>query len=318
MRIVFMGTPDFAAESLRALAGSRHEVVLAVSQPDAAKDRGKKIKPTPVRAAAEELGIPVFQPAKITEEAISEISAYSPDIIAVTAYGKILPKALLDMPRFGCINAHASILPRHRGSAPMQHAILKGDRVTGVTIMQMDEGMDTGDMLLKEETPVGEKDLEQLHDELAEMGGRMLVSAIDMIEKGEAEPEKQDDEKATYAPMISKKDGLIDFTRSAKEIERKVRAYRPWPGAYTYFNDEMLKVWKASVVPAEDEAMYAFGDERPGGVTALGKDGIAVQTGNGVLLLTEVQSPGKRRMQTSDWLRGKNVEIHTVLGYNKG
>lgn len=318
MRIVFMGTPDFAAESLRALAGSENEVVLAVSQPDAAKDRGKKVKPTPVKEAAEELGIPVFQPAKIDEEAIAHIAAYSPDVIVVTAYGRILPKALLDLPEYGCINAHASLLPRHRGSAPMQHAILKGDEVTGVTIMQMDEGMDTGDMLMKGETPVGSKDLEQIHDELAVMGGRLLVETLAKMESGGLEPEKQNDEEATYAPMISKKDGLIDFTRSAKEIERKVRAYRPWPGAFTYLDGETLKVWRTEVVPSEDEQAYSFGDERPGGVTALTDEGIAVRTGNGVILLTEVQSPGKRRMDASDWLRGKNIEIHTILGYNKG
>ena len=318
MRIVFMGTPDFAAESLKALAGSGHEVVLVVSQPDAAKDRGKKVKPTPVKAEAEKLGIPVLQPAKIDEDAIGQIAEVSPDIICVTAYGRILPKVLLDLPRFGCINAHASILPRHRGSAPMQHAILKGDETTGVTVMQMDEGMDTGDMLLREETPVDGKDLEQLHDELAVMGGRLLVKAIDMIERGEIVPEKQNDEEATYAPMISKKDGLIDFTRSAVEIERKVRAYRPWPGAFTYLDEDMLKVWRTAVAEAGDEGACASGDERPGAVIALTDDGIAVQTGNGVILLTEVQSPGKKRMASSDWLRGKNIEINTILGYNKG
>ncbi len=319
MRIVFMGTPDFAAESLKALAGSENEVVLAVSQPDAAKDRGKKVKPTAVRAEAEKHGIPVLQPAKIDEEAISAIAAYSPDVIVVTAYGKLLPKALLDLPRLGCINVHASLLPRHRGSAPMQHAILAGDEKTGVTIMQLDEGMDTGDMLAKAETPVDGKDLEDLHDELAEMGGKLVVEVLKDLEAGNITPEKQNDDLATYAPMISKKDGLIDFTRKAVEIERKVRAYRPWPGAFTFLNGDMLKVWRASVIPEDEAAGYGAEEtDRPGSVISVSDDGIAVLTGYGAVLLEEIQSPGKRRMEAADWLRGKNVEIHTVLGYNKG
>lgn len=312
MRVVFMGTPDFAVRSLEALADSDNEVVLAVSQPDAAKDRGKKIKPTPVKAAAMERGIPVFQPERLDEEAIATIAEAKGDIIVVTAYGKILPKAVLEMPKYGCINAHASLLPKYRGSAPMQHAILSGDEMTGVTIMQLDEGMDTGDMLAKAETPVDGKDLEDLHDELAEMGGKLLVETLAGLEAGKLVPEKQDDDLASYAPMISKKDGLVDFTRSAKEIERKVRAYRPWPGAFTYLDGDIFKIWKVEV---SDGMQY---DARPGEVVNVTSDGIEVSCGEGSLILTEVQSPGKKRMSAGDWLKGKNIETHTVLGYNEG
>ena len=312
MRVVFMGTPDFAVRSLEALADSDNEVVLAVSQPDAAKDRGKKIKPTPVKAAAMERGIPVFQPEKLDEDAIATIAEAKGDIIVVTAYGKILPKAVLRMPKYGRINAHASLLPKYRGSAPMQHAILSGDEMTGVTIMQLDEGMDTGDMLAKAETPVDGKDLEDLHDELAEMGGRLFVETLAGLEAGTVVPEKQDDDLASYAPMISKKDGLIDFTRSAKEIERKVRAYRPWPGAFTYLGGDIFKIWKVEV---SDGMQY---DARPGEVVNVASDGIEVSCGEGSLILKEVQSPGKKRMSAGDWLKGKNIEIHTVLGYNEG
>ena len=319
MRIAFMGTPDFSVPCLRALIESKHDVVGVFCQPDKPVGRKQILTAPPVKAEALAHGLRVLQPVSLRNGAGRLLlEDLQPDLVIVVAYGKILPPDFLSYPKYGCVNVHASLLPRYRGASPIHWAILNGDTQTGVTTMQMDEGMDTGDMLLKEETPVDGKDLEQLHDELAVMGGRLLVKAIDMIERGEIVPEKQNDEEATYAPMISKKDGLIDFTRSAVEIERKVRAYRPWPGAFTYLDEDMLKVWRTAVAEAGDEGACASGDERPGAVIALTDDGIAVQTGNGVILLTEVQSPGKKRMASSDWLRGKNIEINTILGYNKG
>lgn len=308
MKTVFMGTPDFAAASLAALVKAGHHVCYAVSQPDKARDRGKKVQFPPVKEEALKHDIEVLQPEKIRdEEFMKKLRECEPDIIVVAAYGKILPKEILDLPRYGCVNVHASLLPKYRGSAPIQHAILNGEEVTGVTIMQMAEGMDTGDMLAKAETPIDGKNCEQLHDELAGMGAALLIETMKDIQEGTADPEKQDDHLATMAPMISKKDGLIDFSASADIIERKTRAFYPWPGSYTFLNGNIFKIWRADVV-----------DDRwglPAGTVAdVSPEGIIVCTGEGALLLKEVQSPGKRRMKCEDWLKGNSIEIHTVLG----
>lgn len=308
MRTVFMGTPDFAAVSLAALAEAGHEVCYAVSQPDKARDRGKKVQFPPVKEEALKHDIPVLQPEKIRDEDfMDKLRECAPDIIVVAAYGKILPKEILDLPKYGCVNVHASLLPRYRGSAPIQHAILNGEEETGVTIMQMAEGMDTGDMLAKARTYVDNKNCEELHDELARMGASLLIETMKDIEMGNAHPEKQDDRLATMAPMISKKDGLIDFSASADSIERKARAFYPWPGSYTLLDGNIFKIWKAQVV--EDKWGLPAGT-----VADVCASGISVCTGDGALLITEVQSPGKRRMKCEDWLKGNSIEIHTVLG----
>jgi methionyl-tRNA formyltransferase len=313
MRTIFMGTPDFAAASLEALVKAGHDVVCAVSQPDAAKDRGKKIKYPPVKEKALEHGIRVLQPEKIRDDdVIEELRDMQPDIIVVAAYGKILPKQILDLPKYGCINVHASLLPKYRGSAPIQHAILNGEEVTGVTIMQMAEGMDTGDMISKVSVPVGHKNCEQLHDELAQAGAKLLTQTMTKIGDGTAVREVQDDELATYAPMIKKQDGLIDFSASAVSIERKTRAFYPWPGSFTKLNGEMFKIWRAET--EEDPGGNSHRAAGPGTVLSADPEGIRVQTGDGVLKLTEIQTPGKRRMKTEEWLKGNNIEIHTVLG----
>ena len=308
MKTVFMGTPDFAAVQLAALINAGHDVCYAVCQPDKAKGRGKKVTYPPVKEMALEKGIKVLQPEKVREEEfMDKLREADPDIIVVAAYGKLLPKEILDMPKYGCINVHASLLPKFRGSAPIQHAIMEGEEETGVTIMQMAEGMDTGDMLSKVSTPVDHKNCEQLHDELARLGADLLTETIEKIENGSIVPEKQDDSKATFAPMISKKDGLIDFSATADSIERKIRAFYPWPGTYTYLDEKMFKIWQA-------ESLEESSAQEPGTVISADRDGIRVSTGSGQLLLKEVQSPGKKRMKCEDWLIGNSIEIHTVLG----
>lgn len=308
MKTVFMGTPDFAAVSLEALVKAGHDVSYAVCQPDKAKGRGNKVKYTPVKETAIKYGIEVLQPEKVREEDFMEkLKAAAPDIIVVAAYGKILPKEILDLPQYGCINVHASLLPKFRGSSPIQHAIMTGEEETGVTIMQMAEGMDTGDMISKVSTPVDHKNCEQLHDELAELGAGLLVETLEKIKDGKAEPEKQDDALATFAPMISKKDGLIDFSASADSIERKIRAFYPWPGTYTELGGDIFKIWQADCLVEDHE-------KEPGTVIAADKEGIKVCTGKGVLVLKEVQSPGKKRMKCEDWLKGNSIEINTILG----
>ena len=308
MKIVFMGTPDFASKSLEALVESEHEIALAVTQPDAKKDRGKKVKFPPVKETAIAAGIDVMQPEKVRdEEFMASMKEINPDLIVVAAYGQILPKELLELPKFGCINVHASLLPKFRGSAPIQHAILSGEEETGITIMQMAEGLDTGDMLSKTRVEVDRKNCEELHDELAVAGAKLLVDTIPLIKQGKIKPEKQDDSKASLAPMISKRDGLVDFACSAEEIERKVRAFYPWPGTFTYLNGDTFKIWEADISDEEAEG-------EPGSVLKADKEGIKVCCGKGVLLLKNVQAPGKRRMSAEDYLKGNKIEISTVLG----
>ena len=308
MKIVFMGTPDFASKSLQALIESGHDVALAVTQPDAKKDRGKKVKFPPVKETAIEAGIDVMQPEKVRDAKFMEsMKEINPDLIVVAAYGQILPKVLLELPKFGCVNVHASLLPKFRGSAPIQHAILSGEEETGITIMQMAEGLDTGDMLSKTRVEVDRKNCEELHNELAVAGAKLLVDTIPLIEQGKIKPEKQDDSKASLAPMISKRDGLVDFACSAEEIERKVRAFYPWPGTFTYLNGDTFKIWEADISDEEAEGV-------PGSVLKADKEGIKVCCGKGVLSLKTVQAPGKRRMSAEDYLKGNKIEISTVLG----
>ena len=304
-----MGTPEFAAEILAQIAESGHEIGYAVSQPDRAKNRGKKITPTPVKEEAEKRGIKVLQPEKIkgNDEFFETLKEYAPDLIAVAAYGKILPKNILDLPRLGCINVHGSLLPRHRGASPVQRAIMEGDEMTGVTLMYMEEGLDTGDMIAKKETEVGRKTTVELFSELAVLGGELLVSKLPDIERGTNERVKQDDSIATYAAQLSKEDGLINFDDSPEKIERLVRAAAPWPGAYTYLGGEMLKIWAAE--PLADEAGAANGT-----VVAAGKSGIDIAAGGRILRVLELQAPGKKRMSADDYLRGNKLEKGIRLG----
>ena len=308
MRLVYMGTPDFAVPPMEMLTAAGHEIVYAVTQPDAVRDRGKKIKYSPVKEKALELGIPVLQPSRIrkNEEFAETLREAKPDAAVVSAYGKILPAGILSLPKYGCFNIHGSLLPRFRGAAPIQAAIIAGDEETGITIMHMDEGLDTGDMLLKEATPIDGKNCEQLHDELAQMGGRLIVEAFEDIEETLRGAEKQTDELSTYAPMISKSDGHIDFSMTPEEIERRMRAFDPWPGTFAQIGDKTFKLWSACPLKTETDAPY-------GTVIAAGKEGLDISAGGRVLRVTQLQAPGKKRMDAGAYLRGNSIEIGTVL-----
>ena len=313
MKIVFMGTPDFAVPTLEELLEAGHDVDLVITKPDAVRDRGKKVKFSPVKETALNYEIPVLQPEtlKNADDVVEAIKKVAPDVICVVAYGKILPKSILELPRLGCINVHGSLLPKYRGAAPVQWSVICGEEVTGVTIMYMAEGMDTGDMLAKAETEVGDKTAGELSDELSVMGAELLVKVLEDLERGDVSPEKQDDSLATYAPMIFKKDGLLDFTQPAADLYHRMKGLSPWPGTYTYLDGELFKVWDAKAVDEED---MPAGGEGPGTVVAAGEEGILVRTGKGGLLLTEIQVPGKKRTRAADYLRGHSVEINTKLG----
>ncbi|MGI6256846.1 MAG: methionyl-tRNA formyltransferase [Anaerovoracaceae bacterium] len=309
MKVVFMGTPQFAVPSLVALEEAGHDIRLVVTQPDAKRDRGKKFRPSPVKEKAMEMGVPILQPDKIknNEEFLRAVADCKPDVMAVAAYGKILPKEILDIPSMGCINVHASLLPKYRGAGPVQRAVLEGEEKTGVTIMVMEEGLDTGDMLAKEETPIGRKTTEDLTGELAQMGGRLLVKTLALLERGEIKPEPQDESLASYAPLISKEDGRIDFSRPAVEIERQVRAMNPWPGAYTHYRGGLLKIWEADVISSSEQ-------KTPGTITSAGSDGMVISTGEGALLAKTIQIPGKKRVPVAEYLKGNSIELFQVLG----
>ena len=315
MKLIYMGTPDFAVPALQALQDAGHEIKYVVTQPDTVRDRGKKVKFPPVKERAVELGIPVLQPEKLKyNEEFLDIRAAEVDAIIVAAYGKIITKRILDTPKYGCLNIHGSLLPRFRGAAPIQAAIIAGDKETGITIMQMEKGLDTGDMLAKAATPIADKTGEQLHDELAEMGAKLICETLTKLEAGEITPEKQDDSLSTYAPMISKEDGHVDFTQSADQIERKIRAFNPWPGSFASIDDRTFKFWKAEVLEPGETPECPEGEKAAfGTVLAAGSRGLEIATGLGVLRVTELQAPGKKRVCAADYFRGNSIEIGSVL-----
>ncbi len=309
MKIVFMGTPDLAAQILDAIAKSRHQIVCVVTREDKPKGRGKELAEPPVKTYAKELGVPIFQPAKIkAEESVAYLKTLDADIFVVAAYGQILSKEILDMPPKGCINVHTSLLPKYRGSAPIQWAIIDGEKETGVTIMQMDEGMDTGDILFTQTVPItAEETGGSLFDKLALTGAEMIVKALDEIEAGNVSPRKQDDASATYARMLNKSMGHIRFDKSAEEIERLIRGLNPWPSAYTTFQGKMLKIWKA-------KALREPRSTTPGTVIRVDAEAIYVETGENVLKITELQLEGKKRMQAKDFLLGYKIQAGDLLG----
>lgn len=308
MKTVFMGTPDFAAEILKKLYDSGNEVCMAFTQPDRAKDRGKKVRYTPVKELALSRGTPVLQPERLRGDrgAMEALEKASPDVIVVAAYGQILPEEILTLPKYGCVNVHASLLPKLRGASPIQTAIVNGEKETGVTIMQMEKGLDTGDMLSSEALEIGDMNGSRLHDALAEMGGKLLIKTLKELDEGKITPVKQDDSKATYAGLISKKDGRIDFSRSPEEIERLIRGFDPWPGAFCYCGGQQIKLWKA--VPCNEETAA-----RNGEIVSAGKDGLKIACGGKTLAVTELQAQGKRRMSAEDYLRGRSLEVGSVL-----
>ena len=309
MKVVFMGTPDFAVGALEALVEAGHEVVAVVTQPDKPKGRGKEMQQTPVKVCALKHNIEVFQPVKIKhKEAVEVLKGYGAELFVVAAFGQILSKEILDMPKYGCVNIHASLLPKYRGAAPIQWAILDGEKETGVTIMQMNEGLDTGDMLTKVIVPIEDTDTgESLFDKLAEAGAKLLIETIPQIEAGEVTPQPQDDSFSTYAKMIKKEMGLIDWKKEAVVLERLVRGMNSWPSAYTHFNGKTLKVW-------ESEVEMGNHDDAPGTVVEVTKNSIKVQTGQDLLVLKQIQLEGKKRMDVAAFLLGYKVETGDVLG----
>ncbi len=293
MRIIFAGTPEFAVPSLRALLAGGHQVVAVYTQPDRPAGRGRRLRASPVKEIALEAGIPVEQPLSLKNpEAQAALAAYAPDLMVVVAYGLILPQVVLDLPVHGCVNVHASLLPRWRGAAPIQRAILAGDLKTGITLMRMEAGLDTGPMLAKASCPIGPADsAADLHDHLATMGGELLGAQLEIILAG-APGERQDDALATYASKLDKSEAELDWQRPAQELLRQVNAFNPWPVAQTGFKDLALRIWRAQVVP---------GQGVPGTILNVGHDGVDVACGQDCLRLLDVQLPGGRRISAADF-----------------
>lgn len=307
IRTIFMGTPDFALHTLRGLIDAGLDLVGVYTQPDRPKGRGNKLAAPPVKELALEFNIPVFQPLKMrTTEAVAELQALAPDLIVVVAYGQILPQSVLDIPRFGCINVHASLLPKYRGAAPINKAVVDGETETGVTTMQMDIGLDTGDMLVKKTLAIGPNETAgELYDRLAVVGREAMDETIVRLLDGTLVAEKQDDALTSYASMMKKEDGLIDWSRSAIEIHNQVRGLAPWPGAYTALNGEVLKL--AGTVLGE-------GSGAPGMVLSADADGVTVACGEGAIRIGGLQLPGKKRLPAADFLRGQPLPVGTQLG----
>ena len=302
MKIIYMGTPAFSVAPLEAIIRAGHEVTAVVTQPDKQKGRGKEVQMTPVKECALSHGIPVLQPVKIKEpEAVAELKKYPADIFVVAAFGQLLTEEILNMPKFGCINIHASLLPAYRGAAPIQRVIINGEEKTGVTIQQMAKGLDTGDMLLKKEISIDPKETGgSLHDKLSAAGAELIVEALSKIEKGEVVPEKQDDALSCYAKKLDKAMGLIDFDQNAVSIERLIRGLNPWPSAYTLYKGKTLKIWEADVVPLEKK-------EEPGTVVFVAKDFFDIATKEGALRVKSLQLEGKKKVAVKDFLLGYEI-----------
>ena len=303
-----MGTPDFAVGTLEAIVKAGHEVVLVVTQPDKPKGRGKEVTFPPVKEVALRHEIPVFQPVKVREaQCIDKLKEYSADIIVVVAFGQILPKEILELTPYGCINVHASLLPKYRGAAPIQWAIIDGKKVTGVTTMQMDEGLDTGDMLLKREVKITEDETGgTLHDKLLAVGAKLCIETLKAVESKTLCAEKQEDTTTSYARMLDKELGNINWHQSAVQIERLIRGLTPWPSAYSYVGDKIIKIWKAKVTETNTEAT-------PGTIVKIEKNSFAVQTGQGQLIVEELQLQGKKRMDAGSFLRGHSLNQNEIL-----
>ncbi|MEG1803157.1 MAG: methionyl-tRNA formyltransferase [Lachnospiraceae bacterium] len=308
MRIIFMGTPDFSVGTLEALIGAGHEVVLCVTQPDKPKGRGKEVQSSPVKQAALAHEIPVLQPKKIREESvIQELKTYQADVIVVVAFGQILTKEILCMPNYGCINVHASLLPKYRGAAPIQWAVMNGEKVTGVTTMRMDEGVDTGDRILSREVPLAKEETGgSLFEKLMKVGAELCVETLQLLEENKAQFQPQDHTKATKTVLIKKELGQIQWQNSAETIERLIRGLNPWPSAYTTINGKTLKLWKATSVSGENCMP-------PGTIVEVGSDSFTVATGEGKLEVQEVQLEGKKRMSTKEFLRGHSIIVGMEL-----
>ena len=318
MKIIFMGTPDFAASALEKIVEAGHEITLVVTQPDKPKGRSGELQVSDVKACALKHGFPVFQPERIKlPENVAYLKNYEADIYVVAAFGQILSQEILDIPKFGCVNIHASLLPKYRGAAPIQQAIIDGEKKTGVTIMQMAAGMDTGDILLQREIPIDDNETGGgLFDKLSELGAELIAEALPKIERGELTPVPQDEKLATKCGKLSKNMGQIDFNKSAVTIRNLIRGLNPWPSAYTRLDGKMLKIWSADAIDDKNVKEIAGNVEvlknaAPGTVSFVTKDAVGVATGKGTLVLKEVQLEGKKRMLVKDFLLGNKVEIGT-------
>lgn len=316
MRIVYMGTPEFAAVALDAIV-KEHEVVAVITQPDKPQGRNRKLVPTPVKVKAQAYDIPVYQPVKIREEeSVQMIRDYNPDVIVVAAYGQILPESILNIPKYGCINIHASLLPKYRGAAPIERAIIDGEVMTGVTTMYMEKGLDTGDMIEKVEVPItGEDTGASLHDKLAEAGAALILTTLAKLEAGTVTRTKQDDAQSCYAAMLTKELGRMDFTRPAVELERLIRGLNPWPCAYTTIDGKNVKLYKAEVINLDaqmrqtlqekSEQILAFA---PGEIVEVAKKYFVIACGEGALRVRNLQPEGKKAMDTSAYLNGNPLK----------
>ena len=311
MKVVFMGTPDFSVGTLKAIVEAGHEVAAVVTQPDKPKGRGKELLMTPVKAEAVKHDIPVFQPERVrkNEEFLEELKKLAPDVIVVVAFGQLLPVSVLTLPKYGCVNVHASLLPMYRGAAPLQWVIINGEKVSGVTTMQMDKGLDTGDMLLKEEVAIEPKETyETYHDKLSVVGAQLLIKTLDGLEAGTITPVKQEGDTC-YASMIDKSLGNLDFTRPAVELERLMRGLDPAPAAYSFLDGKLLKLFGADVVDSDKE----YSAQECGIITNITKNTFDITTGAGVLRVNEVQLEGKKRMDAASFLRGCRLTEGTAL-----
>lgn len=312
MNIVFMGTPAFAVPSLEMLIAEGYTIAAVVTQPDRPQGRKKVLTPTPVKEAALRHGIPVLQPQRLRNpEAVAELAEYKPDLIVTAAYGQILPKSVLDMPALGCLNVHGSLLPAYRGGAPIQRSIINGESVTGITLMYMEEGLDTGDMIARAEVPIEDDDTAgTMFEKLSQAGAELLRRELPRLVKGKVEAEPQDDSKATYAPNLTRDDEKIDWSRTSREIYDQIRGLVPYSGGFTLWNGEVFKVWAAA---KPDSAQKASGDAQPGTVLELQEKGIVVKTGDGTLTLLTVQPSGKKAMDAAQFVRGTSLTAGTVL-----
>lgn len=309
MKILFMGTPEFAVPCFEALADSRHQLCGAVTQPDKPAGRGHKLTPPPVKVCALSRGIEVFQPETLKDGAFSEeLSRLAPDLIVVVAYGKILPEYILDYPKYGCVNIHASLLPKYRGAGPIQWSVINGEKKTGITSMLMEKGLDTGDMLLRCETEIGEYETaDELHDRLMYMGAELLMKTIDGLENGAIVPEKQNDDESCYAPMLSRELAKIDWSESCDKVLNLIHGMNSWPVAHTLYMGEPLKIYRAVRGKAGD-----FGEH--GRIVSVGKSGIEVACGDGTIVFTEARFSGSKAMKVCDYLNGHSVAENEILG----
>ena len=307
MKIIFMGTPDFAAASLEALIASRHEIQAVVTQPDKPKGRKGELTPSHVKVIAKREGIKVYQPLKVRdEEFVKTLRAYNPDVMVVVAFGQIIPLSILKMPKYGCVNIHGSLLPKYRGAAPIQWAVLDGEKETGITTILMDEGIDTGDILLKKTIKIDADETSgSLFDKLMALGAKTILETLDELEKGSLTPTKQGESPTAYAKMLTKTMGLIDFTKPAKELDCFVRGMDPWPSAYTLLSGKTLKLWKVRAVE---------GGGKAGSVIEIGKESFTIACGEGAIEVLEVQLEGKKRMSAGDFLKGSTLNIGQELG----